>query len=96
MNIGKVIKEIRLAKGCSQVEFSSKCSMTQASLSNIENNKKRPNKTTMKKICTELKVSEMMLYLLGMEDTDVHETKKDTYKILFPSIKTSLMQIIME
>lgn len=96
MNIGKVIKELRLVKGFSQSEFAQKCSMTQASVSNIENNIKRPNKITMNKICKQLQVSEMMLYLLGMEYSEVPETKKQSYKILFPIIKTALMQIINE
>lgn len=96
MNIGSVIKELRINKGFSQTAFAHKCVMTQASLSNIENNIKRPSKTTIKKICTQLQVSEMMLYLLGMEHSEVPETKKQSYKILFPVIKTALMQIVNE
>ena len=51
MNIGRAIKEIRKRKGLSQLDLSEATDISQTSLSQIESGNKRPNPSSLKKIC---------------------------------------------
>jgi transcriptional regulator with XRE-family HTH domain len=93
MNIGKVIKELRKLKGVNQTDFAGSCGITQTSLSLIESGTKRPNPKTLKKICLNLEVPEMYLYILSAEEGDVPEEKKSLFKILFPTIESLVKQL---
>jgi transcriptional regulator with XRE-family HTH domain len=95
MNIGKAIKELRKEKGISQTEFAELCGLTQTSLSQIETGTKRPNPKNLSKICKNLQIPEMYLYLLGAEETDVPTRNKELYKHLFPTIKTMLKDLLI-
>lgn len=96
MNIGLAIKEIRISKNISQGELASLCNLSQTSLSQIESGIKRPNPKNLAKICNSLNVSESFLYLYGLDVDDVPESKKETFKILFPSIKEMMLKVFLE
>jgi transcriptional regulator with XRE-family HTH domain len=94
MNIGTAIKQIRNHFGISQVELSERTGISQTSISQIESGVKNPSKRTIKTICKEFEIPEAILYVMGMEDLDVPESKKNVYKELYPAIKDFAIQLI--
>lgn len=95
MNLGAAIKELRKKKGLSQEELAKKAALTQATLSKIENGK-RPNDQSLKSLCSALNVPESLIYLMGLEKTDVSDDKKDLYERLFPIIQAMVFQLAGE
>jgi XRE family transcriptional regulator, regulator of sulfur utilization len=96
MKLGKAIKELRKQKGISQKDFALKVSISPTSLSLIESDVKRPSNTTLKKICKELKISEPLIYIAATEEEDVPKQKRELFRLLFPSVKSLVMQIAGE
>ena len=94
MNIGIAIRSIRRQLGITQYELAERCSISQTSLSQIENGIKRPSTRTIKKVCEVLEVPESVIYILGMQETDVPDSRKSVYDMLFPSIKSMALQIV--
>src|SRR5437868_6323235 len=92
MNIGKTIANLRKEKGMSQVEFAEKVGIAQTSLSQIESGKKRPNPLNLKSIGDELKISELHLYFLSFDESDVPEEKRELYR----SLEKPLRQLVQE
>lgn len=95
MNVGKSIKEIRKGKGMSQEQLAKEAGITQAALSQIENGT-RPGSETLNKICLALKIPEALIYVMGLEQTDVPEKNKVLYEKLFPVIQSLVLQIATE
>ncbi|MCD6064476.1 MAG: family transcriptional regulator [Flavipsychrobacter sp.] len=94
MNIGIAIRSIRRQLGITQYELAEKCNISQTSLSQIENGIKRPSNRTIKKVCEVLEIPESVIYILGMQETDVPQSRKSVYDMLFPSIKSMALQIV--
>ncbi|WP_276132662.1 helix-turn-helix domain-containing protein [Polluticoccus soli] len=94
MNIGIAIRSIRRQLGITQYELAEKCNISQTSLSQIENGIKRPSNRTIKKVCEVLEIPESVIYILGMQETDVPVSRKSVYDMLFPSIKSMALQIV--
>lgn len=80
--------------GITQYDLSEMCGISQTSLSQIETSVKRPSPRTIKKICEVLEVPESVIYILGMQDTDVPESKQNVYNLIFPSIRNLALQIV--
>ncbi len=94
MNLGYAIRSVRKQMGITQYELADKCSISQTSLSQIENGIKRPSNRTIKRVCEVLDVPESVIYILGMQETDVPVSKKGVYDMLFPSIRNLALQIV--
>lgn len=94
MNIGNAIKTARTHHGLSQVELSEKTGISQTSISQIESGAKNPSKRSIGIICKVLEIPEAILYIIGMEDTDVPTSRKKMFDQLFPDIKDLAVQII--
>jgi transcriptional regulator with XRE-family HTH domain len=94
MNIGIAIRSIRKELDITQYELADRCNISQTSLSQIENGVKRPSTRTIKKVCDVLDLPESIIYILGMQDTDVPDSRKGVYEMLFPSIKNLALQIV--
>lgn len=94
MNIGIAIRSIRRQMGITQYELADKCAISQTSLSQIENGVKRPAVKTLNKICVALDVPESLIYILGMQEADVPESRKAVYTMVFPSIRNLALQIV--
>jgi len=95
MNIGKAIKGLRLEKKLSQSAVASKCELSQTSLSQIENGNKRPNASSLKKLCDFFEVPEAVIYLLATEECDIPEHKRGVYEKLFPNLKRALIDMLL-
>jgi len=94
MNIGTAVKNIRQKKGLSQTDLSKLCGLSQTSLSHIEKGVKRPSSTSVKRIAEALGVPEPLLYLYGMEETDIVKEKLFMYQRLFPTIQNLIMELV--
>jgi len=94
MNVGIAIRSIRRKIGITQYELAERCNLSQTSLSQIENGIKRPSERTIKKVCEVLDIPESVIYILGMQETDVPTSRKNVYNMLFPSIKSMALQIV--
>lgn len=62
MDLGQTIKSIRKQKGLKQNQFAELCEITQAYLSQIENNLKEPNLSTLKVISDKLETPLPILF----------------------------------
>ncbi len=94
MNLGYAIRSVRKQVGITQYELAERCNISQTSLSQIENSVKRPSTRTIKRVCEVLEVPESVIYILGMQETDVPTSKKGVYDMLFPSIRNLALQIV--
>jgi transcriptional regulator with XRE-family HTH domain len=94
MNIGQAIKKIRTEQKISQGEFAEKCGLSQTSMSQIESGKKRPSVSNLKKICEVLDIPETILYLYGMEESDVPEQKREVFNLLYPTVEDIIMKLV--
>jgi XRE family transcriptional regulator, regulator of sulfur utilization len=88
MNIGKVIKDTRKQKGQTQTEFALSCEITQTYLSQIENNSKEPNLSTLKKITANLDIPLPILFFISLNEEDISPEKRKAFEIINPSVKS--------
>lgn len=95
MDIGKTIKKIRQSQSYNQSELAELAGITQTSLSQIESGKKRPNKSTLDKICEVLKINEPALFILSMSKDDIPLENRENYEKIFPSIKEMLEKMFI-
>lgn len=96
MNLGDTIKSLRKAKNFKQNTFAEICEISQTYLSQIESNQKEPNISTLKVICTNLKVSLPILFFLSLDANDIPEKKRQAFAIINPTVKTLLSELIYE
>jgi XRE family transcriptional regulator, regulator of sulfur utilization len=94
MNIGIAIKSVRTQLGFSQEELSLKTGLSQTSISQIETGAKSPSKKSISKICKTLEVPEAVLYIIGIDNSDIPASRKEMFKELYPQIKELAIQII--
>lgn len=94
MNEGTAIRLIRKRLNIKQAELAGSIGLSQTSLSQIEQNLKRPSTRTLQKICKALDIPESLIYVLGMERDDVSPARRATYDMLFPSIANIALEII--
>ena len=92
MNLGTTIKKLRQQKGFKQNLFADKCDITPAYLSQIENNLKEPNISTLRVICTNLDVPIPILFFLALDNNDVAPAKRKSFEMLAPSVKSMIAE----
>jgi len=90
MDLGTTIKSLRSQKGMKQNLFAEKCDITPAYLSQIENNLKEPNISTLKTISKNLGVPLPILFFLSIDNDDVKPEKRKAFQVLAPSIKSMI------
>jgi transcriptional regulator with XRE-family HTH domain len=88
MNLGTVIKDIRKQKGQTQTEFALTCGITQTYLSQIENNSKEPNLSTLKVISLNLDIPLPILFFMSLNEEDISPEKRKAFEIINPSVKS--------
>ena len=88
MDLGSIIKNIRKRKWQSQTEFAQSCGITQTYLSQIENNQKEPNLSTLKDISKNLDIPLPILFFLSLNEEDIPQEKRKAFEIVSPSVKS--------
>jgi transcriptional regulator with XRE-family HTH domain len=86
MDLGKSIKIIRKEGGFKQNEFCELVGITQSYLSSIENNKKKPSIEVLEKITNALNIPLALLFWFTLTEDDITESKKESYRLIKPSI----------
>ncbi len=86
LDIGKVIKSVRMGKRMRQKELSESCNISVTYLSQIENNKKDPTISTLQEISKYLGIPLPIIFFMSLEDEDIPPHKKEFFKFLHPSL----------
>ncbi len=95
MDLGQTIKSIRKQKGLKQNQFAELCEITQAYLSQIENNLKEPNLSTLKVISDKLETPLPILFFLSLDNKDVKPEKAKAFEMIAPSVKSLVNQFFV-
>lgn len=95
MNLGNAIKSVRKQKGYNQNQFSILCNITQAYLSQIENNHRDPNLSTLKTISSNLNTPLPILFFLSLDHSDIEPTKIDSFERIAPSVKSLISEFFV-
>ncbi len=93
MNIGHAIKEIRKSKKISQADLSHNCGITQAYLSQIENNLKSPTLQILNEICENLETPLVVLFFKAINPEDIPESKRNTFLLIYPSVNQLISSV---
>lgn len=90
MDLGTTIKNVRIQNGYKQNEFAKICNISQTYLSQLENNVKEPNISTLRIISQKLDVPVPVIFFLSINDDDIKPEKKEAYNHLAPSLKSMI------
>ena len=97
MQVGTVIREIRMKKKISQGDLANRLNISQTYLSQLEKNKKTPSMDLMEKIAEVLGLPMYYFMLKGLEvDKDVKPEKQETYKQISPIIEGMIEKLFLE
>ncbi len=86
MNIGNAIKQRRKELGIKQNQLAEASNISQTYLSQIEANSKEASQKVISDICKELDIPIAILIWKSIEESDIHKTKLDAFKMLKPSV----------
>jgi XRE family transcriptional regulator, regulator of sulfur utilization len=92
MDLGITIKNIRQQKGIRQNSLAEQCNISQTYLSQLENNVKEPNISTLRTISEKLGLPLPILFFLSMDTDDIKPEKRTAYNHLAPSIKAMISE----
>ena len=95
MDLGTTIKSVRKQKGLKQNQFAELCEITQSYLSQIENNLKDPNLSTLKIISIQLNTPLPILFFLSLDNSDIDPSKEKAYEMIAPSIKSLINEFFV-
>lgn len=87
MRLGTAIKDLRGKAGLRQEDLAERVDLTQSYLSQIENDQKNPNLSSLRRIAQELGVSLPILFFLSMDEEDVRPERKEAFARIFPRLK---------
>ena len=93
MDIGGIIKKLRVNAGLKQGKLAEDCGISQAYLSQIEKGDRYPHIPTLKKISEVLEIPLPVLLFLSVDESDIPEKKRDAFRVLFPPIRALLVEL---
>lgn len=96
MNLGNAIKDFRLKKGYKQVELATMCNLSQSYLSSIEKGRKEPTISVLKDIASVLSIPVPVLIFFSLDQDDIEESKKETFKLVEPTIKDLISNTLLK
>ena len=96
MNLGQAIAEVRQRKCIKQKVLARRCQISQTYLSQIENNRRDPNLSTLKKISQVLEVPLPIIFFLSLTDEDIPEQKKEAFGYLSSSVKAFVQEFFSD
>jgi transcriptional regulator with XRE-family HTH domain len=92
MDLGTTIKHFRMQKDIKQNALADKCDITQTYLSQIENNVKEPNISTLKIISKNLGIPLPVLFFMSLDENDIKPEKREAFKHIEPAIKSMISE----
>jgi len=93
--LGETIANIRKEKGMKQGELAFNSSISLTYLSQIENNRKKPNISTLEKISKALEMPLPIIFFLSLDVKDIPENKRKAYSMLFPSFEALIKEFFL-
>ena len=93
--MGEAVKLLRLKKKIKQRELSKLCNISQTYLSQIENGKKEPTFSIIKKIGDQLCVPLPVILFMSLNEKDVPDGKKEFFIVLNPMIQKMIEKIFI-
>jgi transcriptional regulator with XRE-family HTH domain len=93
MDLGNTIRNIRKYQGLTQDEFAIACGITQAYLSQIENNLKEPTISVLKTVAEKLNVPLPIIFFQSLTEEDIQPDKKEIYNLISPGVKQLIGEI---
>lgn len=96
MDLGQTIKKLREQRGLKQNTFAEKCDLSPAYLSQIENNQKDPNLSTIREISASLGIPLPILFFLSLDESDIPEKKREAFKMMSPVIKNMIQEFFLK
>jgi len=96
MDLGTAIKNLRLQKDLKQNVLAENCDISPTYLSQIENNLKLPNISTLQVIAKNLDIPLPILFFLSINDNDIAPEKRKAFEIIGPSVKSMIGSFFMD
>lgn len=81
-----------MQNGIKQNSLAEKVGISQTYLSQIENNIKEPNLSTLKLICENINIPLPVLFLISIDEKDISPEKQSAFKLLSPAINSMLTE----
>lgn len=91
MDVGKNIRQLRKDRELDQETFADQIGVTQPYLSQLENGRRDPSMSLLRRISEELEVSVPGLILLSMEEEDVQQDRREAFEDLRPEIEKLIL-----
>jgi transcriptional regulator with XRE-family HTH domain len=95
MDLGTTIARLRKSRKVTQADLADRCDVTQAYLSQIENNRKEPNLATLKRIASALFVPLPIVFFMALNSEDIPPGKELAYDILKPSMEGMIAKVFL-
>ena len=95
MDLGITIKNERKKRQISQIDFAESCGIKQSYLSQIENNLREPNLSTLKIISSQLTIPLPILFFLSLTKDDIVPEKRNSFELIMPSINVFVSQFFV-
>jgi XRE family transcriptional regulator, regulator of sulfur utilization len=93
MDIGSVLKDLRLAKKVRQGVAADGIGISQTYLSQLEANKREATPETMRSIAKYYGVSIVYIAFFSLQENDIPKNKRSIFRELAPPVKNLLLSI---
>ena len=94
MNIGKIIKELRLKNGMTQEELSLRLGVTRPYIHMLEDGERNASPDLMDGMAIVFDIPVSIISFMAMEEKDIPEKKREAFKKLKPSIDDMIVTIL--
>jgi len=95
MNLGNAIKSARKSQNFKQKELALKCNISPGFLSQIESNQRDLSISTLEVISKSLNIPLPILFFMAVEENDIPQKKKETFRLISPVFQNLLTDIWM-
>ena len=92
MDIGQAIKELRVRNGITQAQLAERCGMSITAVSELENGKTFPPKSTVERLCSAFGIPQSYLLMASIEEADIPEEKRVLYRALLEPLRNELLE----
>ena len=88
MDLGQAIRTLRIKHAMTQTQLAERCGVTVCS---IETGKTYPQKTTLRLLCEVFGISQSLLLISTIEESDFPEEKRMLYRAMLEPLRNELL-----
>lgn len=92
MDLGQAIKTLRTKQDWTQTQLAERLGMSVTAVSELENGKTFPPKTTMEKLCEAFGIPQSYMLLASIEEADIPDEKRVLYRALLEPLRNELLE----